>query len=842
MNPDRGMTPDHIQKMLDQMKEQKAKGEDDEPKHKTLPVDEDWEGEESRRGRASGSKKHKGEHPEGRPRDNKLPPVKGEPSQISPGDIIREGTPEGVVFSTQSENFDEPKRSSAAPEHVTDERGGADVVKENVHKTIADRKPPAAELRNSGSVPKSASEMSEEEFAEYRARLRELSEELRSPEALLRQAAESLRPTAEYPHGNEALARAALQQRAKAMQAVTPEGKAIPLLAHKVQEQARKEFNALADHKPLEEILHPGHETPKPTEEKPDVPAAEAKADVSTKSDPLETAKAEMSTAFARAQKHLSETGILDLGELGKILVTAPEGDREELTAHLNDLVGVLETSREGKATKNHKKEREPLSTAVEGLEQEATTEKPMLPVVLVGGYSMSEADYAEEIARLTSLGYEVHYLNPDEGAELTREDITRHMLIDKEKPFPDLLMQKAKQVWDSLNELGITQAHVIGHSQGGSVAAAFAQWHPEMVRKLIMVNPVGMIGEDAPGYLIPRNIASQGADRKRSKETGKNEERKAFKKRAAKSIVGKAKFRLGEDMQSITRTDITPLLRELKNEEGVEVTLLTAKGDKLFPDERVLETLGVDLERFGEIESRLSETDTRQAEVRGRLSEIEGRLRALEGELEIATAGGETDHAAALRSEHEQLGAEQDVLQKEEADLLERLSMLGQEQQEMANTPFELVDRWGQYESKDATHNAPFLEQIGAIEQYLDARRPEGLPKAGEKPLNWYEKAVAMGVVGLLGAAEKVENATDKAWEGTKAFGKGAKSRIGKIGKWLLAGLGLFALVPFWLAGKAVGAAGRGIYKRASKYTPASLKPYYDKLAEKPKRRGKSE
>src|SRR3989344_2137281 len=137
MNPDRGMTPDHIQKMLDQMKEQKAKGEDDEPKHKTLPVDEDWEGEESRRGRASGSKKHKGEHPEGRPRDNKLPPVKGEPSPISPGDIIREGTPEGVVFSTQSENFDEPKRSSStAPERVTDEKGDADVVKEKVRDAI----------------------------------------------------------------------------------------------------------------------------------------------------------------------------------------------------------------------------------------------------------------------------------------------------------------------------------------------------------------------------------------------------------------------------------------------------------------------------------------------------------------------------------------------------------------------------------------------------------------------------------------------------------------------------------------------------------------------------------
>jgi pimeloyl-ACP methyl ester carboxylesterase len=52
----------------------------------------------------------------------------------------------------------------------------------------------------------------------------------------------------------------------------------------------------------------------------------------------------------------------------------------------------------------------------------------------------------------------------------------------------------------DVLDALGIESAHVVGVSIGGWMAAELAAIAPERVRKLVLVNPLGLWFDDAPG------------------------------------------------------------------------------------------------------------------------------------------------------------------------------------------------------------------------------------------------------------------------------------------------------------------------------------------------------
>jgi pimeloyl-ACP methyl ester carboxylesterase len=47
--------------------------------------------------------------------------------------------------------------------------------------------------------------------------------------------------------------------------------------------------------------------------------------------------------------------------------------------------------------------------------------------------------------------------------------------------------------------KLGITQFDLIGHSFGGMVAAEFAAMRPDRVRKLVLIDPLGLWRDDAP-------------------------------------------------------------------------------------------------------------------------------------------------------------------------------------------------------------------------------------------------------------------------------------------------------------------------------------------------------
>ncbi len=102
--------------------------------------------------------------------------------------------------------------------------------------------------------------------------------------------------------------------------------------------------------------------------------------------------------------------------------------------------------------------------------------------VVLLHGKNFSGAYWERTIAALTKAGYRV--IAPDQigfgkSSKPANFQFTFHAL--------------ATHTHDLLQDLGVTQATIVGHSMGGMLATRFALMFPNIATKLVLVNPIGL-------------------------------------------------------------------------------------------------------------------------------------------------------------------------------------------------------------------------------------------------------------------------------------------------------------------------------------------------------------
>src|SRR5690606_28991329 len=65
----------------------------------------------------------------------------------------------------------------------------------------------------------------------------------------------------------------------------------------------------------------------------------------------------------------------------------------------------------------------------------------------------------------------------------------------------PTSIEQQAEDFARLLAELGITRAHVVGHSYGGAIALQLAASAPDLVHSLSLLEPALLLGDSARGY-----------------------------------------------------------------------------------------------------------------------------------------------------------------------------------------------------------------------------------------------------------------------------------------------------------------------------------------------------
>jgi len=121
--------------------------------------------------------------------------------------------------------------------------------------------------------------------------------------------------------------------------------------------------------------------------------------------------------------------------------------------------------------------------------------------VVLMHGKNFNGAYWKTTIDALTKSGYRV--IVPDQvGFGKSSKPVGYQFSFQQ-------LAQNTKLLLDTLN---ITEIYLVGHSMGGMLATRFALMYPEMVKKLVLENPIGL--EDwkvvAPYVSIDENYRTE--------------------------------------------------------------------------------------------------------------------------------------------------------------------------------------------------------------------------------------------------------------------------------------------------------------------------------------------
>ena len=195
-----------------------------------------------------------------------------------------------------------------------------------------------------------------------------------------------------------------------------------------------------------------------------------------------------------------------------------------------------------------------------------------MSTIVIIGGFGVGKIAYAAEIAELEKTGKKVLFFNPK-----------------------GTIREKVISVYTEIKNQSLGKIDLVGFSEGSLVAALLALARNLEVQRLVLVNPAGLIGEDSVARLVCRFI-------RQIVEEGAYVFKKAFHLNFAPLRVS---ARVGleflknclcnryiwQELSEITQTDIVSLLRDLKK-GGVEIILVSAHSDRVFPKERIAKKL----------------------------------------------------------------------------------------------------------------------------------------------------------------------------------------------------------------------------------------------------------
>lgn len=121
--------------------------------------------------------------------------------------------------------------------------------------------------------------------------------------------------------------------------------------------------------------------------------------------------------------------------------------------------------------------------------------------VVLMHGKNFTGATWEDSIRVLTNSGYRV--VAPDQIGFGTST---------KPAHYQYSFQQLAVNTMALLKNVGVSRVIVIGHSTGGMLATRFALMYPEVVEKLVMVNPIGL--EDWKALGVPYRTVDQWYER----------------------------------------------------------------------------------------------------------------------------------------------------------------------------------------------------------------------------------------------------------------------------------------------------------------------------------------
>ena len=152
---------------------------------------------------------------------------------------------------------------------------------------------------------------------------------------------------------------------------------------------------------------------------------------------------------------------------------------------------------------------------------------------------------------------------------------------------------EKAAWVMTQLPE-SLEGIDIIGFSQGCLVATEIA-CHLETLRCLVLVNPAGLIGDDSSLCLTCRFILQIVEEWAYALKCAFRLNLKPLRNSARANLDFLknclCNFHLWQEISEMAQARVVPSLRDLKK-RSVNIVLLTAENDRIFPKERIVKTL----------------------------------------------------------------------------------------------------------------------------------------------------------------------------------------------------------------------------------------------------------
>jgi len=188
--------------------------------------------------------------------------------------------------------------------------------------------------------------------------------------------------------------------------------------------------------------------------------------------------------------------------------------------------------------------------------------------VVIIGGFAGEITAYADEISALEKSGKTVLFFNPK-----------------------GTIQEKMGSVYAETKNLG--EIDLVGFSEGAIVATKLAT--ELQIRRLILVNPAGLIGKDSVAVLICRFIRQVIEEEMHALNCALHLNFNPLRvlTRVELEFLKNCLCNphLWQELSEITQARIESSLYDLKKGR-VEIILISAKSDRIFPEERIAKVL----------------------------------------------------------------------------------------------------------------------------------------------------------------------------------------------------------------------------------------------------------